>query len=263
LFNRREVISTLKHGTISLLGLNFAPGLSGIKPAYAFGDRDKVSIQFLDYGKGAHARLRAAEQLMWEVNKRTSINVKETPTWVSPTQHNLYSSPLLVWLGRGPCPQLSQTECLQLNQYLRAGGLLYIDDISASGDQRFDQSIREELKRIWPENRLKRVDKDHTIYRSFFLLDRPHGRIQRRAYLEHISFDNLSPILYGRNDLFGAFGRDLSGQWKHPVTPGGSVQREAAFRFGINLVMYATCLNYKRDQVHTLSILRRRQFQAE
>ena len=158
---------------------------------------------------------------------------------------------------------MSVDECSALNQYLRAGGLLYIDDISPIGDNRFDQTIRREIAKIWPERGLKRVDQEHTIYRSFFLLDRPHGRIQRSSFLESIDFDDLSPILYGRNDLFGAFGRSPTGQWKLPVLPGGSVQRERAFRFGINLVMYSTCLNYKRDQVHTLTILRRRRFQAQ
>ena len=260
MINRRTFLSTLGQ---SIGALAFLPvHTMSISNAYAFGDREQVSVHFLDYGDGSRARLRAAEQLMWEINKRTSIDVKESPTWIKINPQQLYQSPLLVLLGRGTCPSFTQDECMQLNQYLRAGGLLYVDDISPAGDQRFDRSFRQELKKIWPESQLKRVNKEHTIYRSFFLLDRPHGRIQRTSYLEHITFDDLSPILYGRNDLFGAFGRDLSGQWKFPVTPGGSVQREAAFRFGINLVMYATCLNYKRDQVHTLSILRRRQWQA-
>ncbi|MAD61296.1 MAG: hypothetical protein CMH49_07285, partial [Myxococcales bacterium] len=105
-------------------------------------------------------------------------------------------------------------------------------------------------------------NEEHTIFKSFFLIDQAHGRLLRSSQLEHISFDDLSPILYGRNDTFGALGRSPTGDWLLPTLPGGSVQRERAFRFGINLVMYSTCLNYKRDQVHTLEILRRRQFKA-
>jgi hypothetical protein len=234
-----------------------------VNKSWAFGNRERVGVQYLDYGRGVHERPRAAEQLMWEVSKRSSIDVREEPTWVKATSIELYASPLTVLLGHGPCPTFTEKERASLNQYLRAGGLLFVDDISPLGDDRFDRSFRAELKEIWPEKSLARVDKEHTIYRSFFLLDQPHGRVQRQLYLEHISFDDLSPILYTRNDVFGAYGRSPSGQWILPVTPGGVTQREGAFRFGINLVMYATCLNYKRDQVHTLTILRRRKWQAQ
>ena len=47
------------------------------------------------------------------------------------------------------------------------------------------------------------------------------------------------------------------------MLPGGDTQRELAFRLGINLAMYALCLDYKTDQVHVPFILRRRQWQSE
>ena len=43
----------------------------------------------------------------------------------------------------------------------------------------------------------------------------------------------------------------------YPVVPGGEKQREIAYRFGINLSMYALTGNYKSDQVHSKSILNR------
>ena len=39
--------------------------------------------------------------------------------------------------------------------------------------------------------------------------------------------------------------------------PGGERQRELAFRFGVNLVMYALTGNYKADQVHAPALLER------
>ena len=41
------------------------------------------------------------------------------------------------------------------------------------------------------------------------------------------------------------------------VLPGGELQREMAFRFGVNLVMYALTGNYKADQVHVPALLQR------
>ena len=39
--------------------------------------------------------------------------------------------------------------------------------------------------------------------------------------------------------------------------PGGQRQRTLAYRFGVNLVMYALTGNYKGDQVHVPAILQR------
>ena len=40
---------------------------------------------------------------------------------------------------------------------------------------------------------------------------------------------------------------------------GGDTVREMTFRLGINVLMYALCLDYKEDQVHIPFILKRRQ----
>ena len=77
--------------------------------------------------------------------------------------------------------------------------------------------------------------------------------------MEH---DGRLVIVYSQNDLAGAWARDNFGQWEHEVYPGGDGQREMAFRLGINLAMYALCLDYKTDQVHVPFILRRRVWQS-
>ena len=38
---------------------------------------------------------------------------------------------------------------------------------------------------------------------------------------------------------------------------------ELAFRMGVNLVMYALCLDYKTDQVHVPFIMRRRRWKPD
>jgi hypothetical protein len=39
--------------------------------------------------------------------------------------------------------------------------------------------------------------------------------------------------------------------------PGGEVQREQAYRFGVNVVMYALTGNYKSDQMHIEALFER------
>src|SRR3569623_2052354 len=63
-------------------------------------------------------------------------------------------------------------------------------------------------------------------------------------------------VVYSQIDLDGAWARDGFGHWEHEGIPGGDAQREDAFRFGVNLVMYALCLDYKTEQAHIDYILR-------
>ena len=231
--------------------------------AFALGSDAKVGIGILKLGTGYDARPGAVEQLMWETTKRTSIDVRDRPALLDPTDADLFRWPLLIWVGTGPCEPLTSAQVRSLGRFLRAGGLLYIDDATPHGSDTFDRCARREIARLMPKRELLRVSNDHTIFRTFFLLEKPYGRIMRRDWLEAVSFDDRSPIIYGRNDLLGALGRDSLGNWLMPVVPGGQRQRELAFRMGINLTMYATCLNYKRDQVHVTAILRRRRWRVD
>ena len=89
-------------------------------------------------------------------------------------------------------------------------------------------------------------------------LPRPVGRVLGPAHLEAVNVGDRVALLYSRHDLGGAWARDNLGTWEHAVVPGGDPQREHAIRLGVNIVMYALCLDYKDDQVHAPFIMRRR-----
>ena len=50
---------------------------------------------------------------------------------------------------------------------------------------------------------------------------------------------------------------DADGRPLAAMVPGGARQREFAYRFGVNLALYALTGNYKADQVHVPAILER------
>jgi len=223
----------------------------------------RVGAALLDAGAGATARPGAVEQLLWETSKRTSIQVRERPAVLPPASPALFEWPLLIWVGVGEVAPLDAAAVAQLGRWIRAGGLLFVDDASPSGGEGFNASVRRELERVLPGRPLRRLTNDHTLFRSFYLLDKAYGRIERAPALEGIDHGERTAVVYSRNDLLGAFGRDPGGGWRLPVEPGGDRQRELALRMGVNLVMYATCLDYKRDQVHITEILRRRRWTVE
>ena len=69
--------------------------------------------------------------------------------------------------------------------------------------------------------------------------------------------DSVSPVIIGGHDWAAAWAIDGRGNNPFAVIPGGTRQRTLAYRFGVNLVMYALTGNYKGDQVHVPAILER------
>ena len=104
---------------------------------------------------------------------------------------------------------------------------------------------------------LKKIPLDHSIFRSFYLINRVSGRKQVSSSLEGINIKGRTVLVYSTNDLGGAWARDKLGEWIHDIIGGGNRQRQLAIRLGVNIVMYALTLDYKKDMVHLPIILER------
>ena len=63
--------------------------------------------------------------------------------------------------------------------------------------------------------------------------------------------------MIGGNDWAAAWAVDAQGRPLAATVPNTARQREMAYRFGINWVMYALTGNYKTDQVHVPAIIER------
>jgi hypothetical protein len=232
--------------------------------AWAFGDADKLSIGQIVYSGNWNPRPSAARRLAWEIDKRTSIETANEPAEVKLSDEaQMRRHPLLLLSGDASFAQPGEDDLARLRRHLQAGGLLVVDSADPRPGGGFDQAVRTLARRLFPKAPLEKLPADHVVYKTFYLLRTPVGRVATVPYLEGVSHDGRLVIIYSQNDMAGAWARDNFGQWEHEVYPGGDSQRELAFRLGINLAMYALCLDYKADQVHVPFILRRRQWQAK
>jgi hypothetical protein len=105
------------------------------------------------------------------------------------------------------------------------------------------------------------VPPDHVRTKSFYLMQTFPGRFSGgtlwvEAGADTVN-DGVASVLVGSNDWAGAWAVDRLGQPVNALVPDGARQREMAYRFGVNLVMYALTGNYKADQVHVPFILER------
>jgi hypothetical protein len=236
-----------------LLGLPIA--LLGRK-ALAFGDTAKLVFGQARHSGAYNPRPHALRRLSWELMERTSLEVVPQAVLLSLSDPEIFLHPFLYLAGEGGFASSNEVETRVLHRYLTYGGFLLID--SADGGGAFDASVRQLLSHALPDAPLERIPSNHVLYKSFYLIDHQGGRQVVKPYLEGATIGGRLAVVYSQNDLGGAWARDDRGEWEFDTSPGGEAQRETAFRLGVNLAMYATCLDYKDDQVHIPFIMKRR-----
>jgi hypothetical protein len=191
------------------------------------------------------------------LRQRTAIDVGE-PVAVDPALDELAFFPLIYWPIANGQVAVSDTALRRINDYLKNGGLILFDtrDGGASGFASFNR-----VARGIDITRLIQVPPDHVLTKAFYLLQQFPGRwASGSVWVEEgqgRSNDGVSSVVVGSNDWAAAWAVDDSGQPLYATVPGGQRQREFAYRFGVNLVMYALTGNYKSDQVHVPAILER------
>ena len=171
---------------------------------------------------------------------------------------DLFRYPFAVISSDAAVPAPADAEIAALRRYLSYGGFVLFDDASGSRGSAFEGSARELIQRVVPGAVMSKVPREHVVYKSFYLLDGPAGRVATSPDLEGLELGGRLSAVYSANDLIGAFARDSLGSWEMEVVPGGELQRERSIRLGVNLAMYALCLDYKEDQVHIPFIMKRR-----
>jgi len=197
--------------------------------------------------------------------QRTSADVGD-PVALDLETDDLTFYPLIYWPITGSEKQPSAAAIDRLNKYLAGGGLIFFDtadqNVSGLAGSSGPGAMRlQELSQGIDIPPLVPIPADHVLTRAFYLLkDFPGRWIGGSLWVESSNSrinDGVSTIVVGSNDYASAWAIDDYGQPLYPVTPGGERQREMAYRFGVNLVMYSMTGNYKSDQVHVPAILER------
>lgn len=227
---------------------------------YAGGESARKYFRFarLQYSSSADLyspRPSALSRLAWELVKRTSIEADVTVAEVPPNDRRIFEYPLLVMSVGAQVPQLEPHSIRLLAEHLNSGGFLLVSSI----DKEFDNSVRAFINQLFPNDKLTRISVDNVLFRTFYLLDAPFGRKATPGYVEGIERDGRILLLYAQQDVEGAWARDAFGNWNYAMETTGEKDREMAMRFGVNIVMYALCQDYKNDSVHLPFILKRRQ----
>jgi hypothetical protein len=197
------------------------------------------------------------------VNERTATNLA-VPAAVVPGQDDLSFYPLLYWPITGDAGTPAAGTVAALNAYMANGGIIVIDTADGGSGEGFNPGADAALERVargLTVPPLAPLTSAHVLARAFYLLQDFPGRftgdtvwVQRD---QDRSNDSVSPVIIGSPNWAAAWAVGASGRPLYATIPGGDRQRTLAFRFGVNLVMYALTGNYKGDQVHVPALLER------
>jgi hypothetical protein len=194
------------------------------------------------------------------VNQRTSA-VLDEPAGVDPAHDDLSFYPLLYWPVLADAPVPDGETLARLDDYMDDGGIIVFDTRDAGAPDPAADAALARIGSALSLPPLTPLTSAHVLSHSFYLLRDWPGRLDGGtvwvARTEDHSNDGVSPVILGSNDWAAAWATDASGANPYEVTPGGEEQRMLAYRFGVNLVMYALTGNYKSDQVHVPELLRR------
>ncbi|MCA3255545.1 MAG: DUF4159 domain-containing protein [Alphaproteobacteria bacterium] len=201
-----------------------------------------VQLAYVRTGNAAIDRTSAAGLAgLSEVLRTRTAVAPGAPAGVDPARNGLGRYPLLYWpVTSGQ--RLTPAAIARLRDYLDRGGLILFDLQGGS-----DASAARALLGPLGLPPLAELTDRHVLARSFYLLRTPPAGTWIEAGTEGAS-GRVSGVILARGGWAAQWRTDSAAPWP---------QREAAWRFGVNVVLYALTGTYKADGVHTRNLLDR------
>ncbi|MFN3133290.1 DUF4159 domain-containing protein [Roseibium sp.] len=209
------------------------------------------------------------------LSERTALE-PGAPVAIDIARDELAFYSLLYWPIDPSADKPSDQTIARIDTFMRNGGTILFDTrdhINASttgfGSTPATLKLREILEDL-DVPPLEPVPPDHVLTKAFYLLDTFPGRYSTSPlWVESLdeatargdrpvrAGDGVSPLMITGNDFASAWAITPTGEFMFPTVPNNPIQRDYAFRSGVNIVMYSLTGNYKADQVHIPALLER------
>jgi hypothetical protein len=192
-----------------------------------------LTVGRLHYEGGGdwYANPSSLPNLLKAVRERTTLRVAASEKVVRLDEDDLWNVPYIYMTGHGNV-RFGDSDLETLRRYLRQGGFLHVDD-----NYGMDESIRRELRRLFPDRPLVEVPLDHPVYRVVYAFPRGIPKVHEH---DGKPAQGFGIFLDGRLIVYYSYETDLGDGWEDPeVHRDTPEQREAALRMGVNLFAYA------------------------
>lgn len=254
------------HGRKKMASVLFVCALFGFTaPASAqLSDADLASHSVLAYVITGNQNVDALSEaglkgLVLETTKRTLADLAQVKG-VDVERDDLSFYPLIYWPITPSQAPVSPQAAEKLHHYLANGGLILFDTRDGYQTNRVNSDLLRITRNMTIPD-MTPIPVDHVLRRSFYLLNNFPGLYDSYDFwiapVPETINDGVAPILVGNNDWASAWAVNNNNAPMIAIPTGGERQREMAYRFGVNLVLYTLTGNYKDDQIHIPFILER------
>lgn len=223
--------------TPALVGILSAAALDLVPPPRRPGPPPaapaETQLAQLHYPGGGdwYANPSSLPNLARQLRERLAMDVDSEIAQPTAMDDDLFAHPFIHMTGHGNV-RFTDDEVRRLRMYLTHGGFLYADD-----NYGMDESLRRELRRIFPDDELVEVPFDHEIYRSVYEFPKGPPKIH-----EHHGGPPKGLAIFhdGRMAVYYTYNTDIGdGIEDADVHNDPAPVREQAMRMAINVVAYA------------------------
>ncbi|WP_377296365.1 DUF4159 domain-containing protein [Rhizobium sp. SGZ-381] len=273
----RGITAALLLALLPLAGLQTESRAQDAKPgdAQALERLDTTHLAYVITGEADVDRIseQGLEGLSQFLTYRTTLEPGD-PVGLDITKDELSFYPIIYWPISATAPMPTAAAISRIDAYMRNGGTVLFDTRDQftsleGGTSANGQRLQEILANI-DIPPLEPTPENHVLTRAFYLLTNFPGRysgsplwVEARQDARNSgsqissSGDGVTPLLITGNDFAGAWAIDANGAPVLPTVPPDDMQREYAYRAGVNIMMYMLTGNYKADQVHVPALLER------
>lgn len=196
-------------------------------------DGPGMTIGRLHYDGGGdwYANPSSLPNLLAAIGRSTPLRVAAREQVVTLDSDDLWNLPYLYMTGHSNV-RFTDSDVLTLRRFLSGGGFLHIDD-----NYGMDESIRREIRRVFPDRELVEVPLSHPIYHVVYEFPRGIPKIHEH---DGKPAQGFGIFVDGRLVLYYSYQTDLGDGWEDPdVHRDPPDKREAALHMGVNLFAYA------------------------
>ena len=175
----------------------------------------------------------------------TNLTISSEPAQIPIMDERLFNYPIIYFVEPGYM-ELSGEEAERLREYTLRGGFLFLDDFWGEYEW---ENVEEQMRRIFPEYRIKDLPRDHSLFHCYFDLNEVvqvpgiHSWLGRGVTHEkggivphYMGIENKD----GRVMVFIARNCDLGDAWEWIDNPRYPIKYGlAAYKVGINVIIYA------------------------
>ena len=192
-----------------------------------------VKIALIKYRGGGdwYANPTSLPNLIKFCNKELNTFIDNTPATVDVGSIDLFSYSFTHLTGHGNV-LFSAQEASNLRNYLISGGFLHIDD-----NYGINESIRREMKKVFPELDFVKLPISHSIYQQKFIFTNGLPKIHEH---DNKPAEGFGLIYQGKLVCFYSFETDLGDGWEDASVHNDTEEKRLeSLKMGANILMYA------------------------